>query len=319
MKLPLRKLGNSDIEVSALGMGTWQFSGGQGFVGSYWQALDHATTTDIVEAAVKGGINWFDTAQAYGNGESERNLAKALKAANLSPDDVHIATKWWPVLKTANNLKATIDDRLACLDGYPIAHHIVHQPLSISSIEKQMHAMADLLDAGKIQSVGVSNFSAKAMKKAHDTLVSRGYCLAANQYRYSMLTRAIEKNGILDIAKENNISIIAWSPLEQGILTGRFHIDKTIPSTVSWQRKGLIKSQKKLIEKTRPLIQEMLKLAEKYDATIPQVALNYVIHVHGDTIVAIPGASKVSQVEQNIGALSFQLTQDEIDQLTSLC
>ena len=103
--LPLRKLGQTDIEISALGLGTWQFSGGKGLIGGYWEALDPDTTRDIVDTAVKGGINWFDTAQAYGAGESERNLSKALQAAAINSDDIHIATKWWPVLKTAGNLK----------------------------------------------------------------------------------------------------------------------------------------------------------------------------------------------------------------------
>jgi aryl-alcohol dehydrogenase-like predicted oxidoreductase len=316
--LPLRKLGKTDIEISALGLGTWQFSGGKGLVGGYWQALDDETTKNIVQTAITGGINWFDTAQAYGNGESERNLAKALHANNVSKDAVHIATKWWPVLKTANDLKTTINDRLNCLNGYPIAHHIIHQPLSISSIDAQMHAMADLMDAGKIRSIGVSNFSAKAMRKSHAILQSRGYVLAANQYRFSMLSRNIETNGILDAAKELGISIIAWSPLEQGILTGRFHQQQALPDTLSFARKHLIKSQRKLIVRTQPLIDRMSTLAESYGASISQVALNYLIHVHDDTVVAIPGASKVTQVEKNLGALSFQLKQNEIEELTAL-
>jgi len=314
--LALRKLGQTDIEISALGLGTWQFSGGKGFIGGYWEALDADTTKQIVEAAVKGGINWFDTAQSYGFGESERNLSKALQAAGISSDDVKIATKWWPIFKTAANLKDTIDERLQCLDPYPIAHHIVHQPFSISSVEKQMNGMADLMDAGKIKSVGVSNFSAKAMRKAHQVLQGRGYGLAANQCRYSMTTRSIEKNGIMDVAKEFGITIIAWSPLEQGLLTGRFHEMGEIPSSIGWMRKGMM--QQTGLAKTQPLIDKMKNLAEKYQASVSQVALNYTVNVHGDTVVAIPGASKVSQVEQNIGALQFKLSDDEINELSSL-
>ena len=312
----LRQLGRSGIEISALGLGAWQFSGGKGLVGGYWQGLDEQTTCDIVRAAVAGGINWFDTAQAYGGGESERNLARALQAAGIDSAEVHIATKWWPVLKTAKNLTDTIDERLACLAPYPIAHHIVHQPFSVSSVEKQMHAMADLVDAGKIGSVGVSNFSARAMRKAHQVLSNRGHCLAANQVRYSMVTRGIERNGVLDAAKELGITIIAWSPLEQGLLTGRFHDQGAVPKSVGWMRRGLIRQTG--LEKTRPLIDRMRELAEGYQATVAQVALNYTVNVHGDTIVAIPGASKVSQVEQNLGALSFELTRDEIDELSAL-
>ena len=314
--IPLRKLGQTDIEVSALGLGTWQFSGGKGFIGGYWDALDHQTTTNIVKAAVDGGINWFDTAQAYGFGESERNLSKALIEADINADDIHIATKWWPILKPASNLKATINERLECLGQYPIAHHIVHQPFSISSVEKQMHAMADLMDENKIRSVGISNFSAKAMRKAHTTLQGRGYKLAANQVRYSMVTRNIENNDILAAAKELGITLIAWSPLEQGILTGRFHELGEIPKSIGFARRGMM-SQSGL-EKTRPLINAMQELCDKYDATVAQIALNYTITAHGDTIITIPGASKVSQVEQNVKALQFKLDESDIEGLRKI-
>jgi aryl-alcohol dehydrogenase-like predicted oxidoreductase len=314
--LPLRKLGQTDIEISALGLGAWQFSGGKGLVGGYWQALDPDTTRDIVRAAYEGGINWFDTAQAYGGGESERNLSTALQAAGIDSKDIHIATKWWPVMKTADNLKDTIDERLECLSPYPIAHHIVHQPFSVSSVDKQMHAMADLMDAGKIQSVGVSNFSAGAMRRSHEILQSRGYGLAANQVRYSMVTRGIERNGVLDAAQELGITLIAWSPLEQGLLTGRFHEQGQVPKSVGWMRRGQIRTTG--LKKTRPQIEKMKTLGEKYGASVAQVALNYTINVHGDTVVAIPGASKAAQVEQNLGALQFKLTQAELDELSSL-
>ncbi|CAA0094506.1 putative oxidoreductase [BD1-7 clade bacterium] len=317
MQLPLRQFGQTDMKISALGLGTWQFSGGKGMVGGYWDALDEVTSREIVNCAVNGGINWFDTAQVYGGGESERNLSKALTSAGIAKEDVHIATKWWPVMKTAGNLKSTIDDRIDCLAPFPIAHHIVHQPFSISSVAQQMHAMADLMDAGKIQSVGVSNFSAKAMRKAHQVLQARGYALTANQVRYSMVTRNIETNGVLDAAKELGITIIAWSPLEQGLLTGRFHREGGIPASMNFMRKGMLKSTG--LQKTRSLIDAMQALTQKYDATIAQIALNYTVNVHGDTVVAIPGASKVSQVEQNLGALRFRLDDDDIQALTALC
>ena len=312
-----RTLGQTDIKISALGLGAWQFSGGKGLVGGYWQALDADTTRAIVKTAVDGGINWFDTAQAYGGGESERNLSRALHEVGIGSEQVRIATKWWPILKTANNLRDTIDDRLACLGGFPIAHHIVHQPFSVSSVDRQMNTMADLLDQGKIQSVGISNFSAKAMRQCHEVLLRRGYGLAANQYRYSMLHRNIERNGILEAAKELGITIIAWSPLEQGLLTGRFHDDGNMPSSISWARRQMLRGNR--VEKTRPLIDRMREIGQNYGASVAQIALNYLIHAQGDTIVAIPGASKVAQVEQHVGALQFALTREEIDELSALC
>lgn len=311
----LRPLGRSGIQLSPVGLGTWQFSGGKGLVGGYWKALDQATTCAIVKQAIEGGINWFDTAEAYGRGESECNLSNALKTLNIAPGQVHIATKWWPVLRTAKHLKTSITQRQQCLGGYPIAHYIVHQPLSLSGIDKQMHTMADLMDAGKIQSVGVSNFSAKAMRKSHEVLKSRGYCLAANQCRYSLAHRNIERNDILSCAKELGISIIAWSPLDQGLLAGRFHEAKKT------ERLGFLRRQTltdKRLRQTAELVEALHVLAQKYQVTASQIALNYLIHRHGKTVFVIPGASKPSQLEQNVGAMSFQLSEAESNDLAAI-
>lgn len=311
----MRKLGNTDIQISALGLGTWQFSNGGNFVGGYWDALPADRMRDIVAAALASGINWFDTAQMYGNGASERNLARALKDAGKQPGDAVIATKWWPVLKTANNLRATMDERLACLEGFAVDLHQVHQPLSISSVEKQMHAMADLLDAGKIRSAGISNFSAKAMARADDVLRARGYSLASNQVRYNLLARQIERNGILQAAKERGITIIAWSPLEQGMLSGRFHREPERMAQLPWMRRQALALQKSRISKSLPLIEALERIAQAHNASCTQVALSWLIHSHGDTVVAIPGASSVAQVEQNAGAMALQLSDTERNEL----
>jgi aryl-alcohol dehydrogenase-like predicted oxidoreductase len=311
----MRKLGNTDISISALGLGTWQFSNGGNFVGGYWSALAPELMRDIVAAAIDNGINWFDTAQMYGNGTSEQNLARALKAAGKKPGDVVIASKWWPVLKTANNLLDTIDERLACLEGFPLDLHQVHQPLSISSVAAQMHAMADLLEAGKIRSIGISNFTAKAMCTADDVLRSRGHSLASNQVRYNLMARQIEKNGILAEAKARGITIIAWSPLEQGMLSGRFHRDVSSMNTLPWMRKNALRFQKGRIEKSRPLIETLERIAAQHNASTTQVALSWLINAHGDTVVAIPGASSVAQVKQNAGALTLVLTAAELQDI----
>jgi len=127
-----------------------------------------------VRAALEGGINWFDTAELYGKGVSEASLAMALKAAGKSDAEVVVATKWWPLLRTAGNIPRTIQDRLRFLDGYSISLYMVHQPFSFSSPEAEMDAMADLVVAGKIRSVGVSNFNAERMRRAYHQLKQRG-------------------------------------------------------------------------------------------------------------------------------------------------
>ena len=220
-----RRLGRGPLEVSPIGLGCWQFSGGRSFAGAFWGALAPDTMDAIVRAALDGGVDWFDTAEIYGNGRSERALAHALAAAGRRDGDVTVATKWWPVLRTARSIGATFAQRERALDGFTVGLHQVHQPFSFSSVEAQMDAMAALVAAGRVRAVGVSNFSAAWMRRAHARLARHGIALATNQVRYSLARRTIERDGTLAAARELGVSIIAYSPLAQGLLSGRFHAD----------------------------------------------------------------------------------------------
>ena len=147
-----------------------EFAGGGGLLGVAFPSISQEVKNATVQAALEGGINWFDTAELYGLGVSEASLATALKAAGKQDGDVVVATKWWPLLRTAGNIPSTIGNRLRFLDGYSIGLYMVHQPISLSSPEAEMEAMADLVEAGKIRSVGVSNYSPKRMRRAHRQL-----------------------------------------------------------------------------------------------------------------------------------------------------
>ena len=223
--LTKRRLGKSEIEITPIGLGTWQFSKGKGFVGGFWKDLDDDATRSVVKAALDGGIDWFDTAEIYGHGSSERGLAAALAAIGVAPGTVMVTTKWWPYFKTARNIASTIDERLECLSPYPIDLYQIHQRFGVANVARQIDAMADLVEAGKIKSVGVSNFSALEMEVAQAALAKRGLPLVSNQVRISLLDRSIERNGVLEAARRLGVTLIAYSPLAQGILTGRFHDD----------------------------------------------------------------------------------------------
>ncbi len=312
-----RLLGSSDLFLSPIGLGCWQFSQGVGLIGRYWPKLDSQIITDMVQASLQGGINWFDTAEIYGNGASENALAKALIELDVTEDDALIATKWWPLFRTAANIAKSFDQRQVALAGRRIDLYQIHQPFSWSSVRKQMSEMAKLVERGLIRNVGVSNFSAKSMREADYVLREHGMRLVSNQVKYSLLDRTIERNGVLQTALELGISIIAYSPLEQGILSGKFHLEDESP-TITGPRKWMKKFRVKGLEKSLPLIDLLGHLSQKYEATPSQIALNWLIHSQGDAVFAIPGASKLEHVSDNIGTMRFQLTPGELQSLGDL-
>jgi aryl-alcohol dehydrogenase-like predicted oxidoreductase len=312
MAMQRRSLGKTEIEVTPIGLGVMQFAGGKGIFRMMFNDLSQGKMNAIVKAALDGGINWFDTAELYGRGRSERGLANGLKDAGVKDDEVVVATKWSPMLRTAGNIPRTIGQRIKYLGGYSIDLFMVHQPWGFSSPEAEMNAMADLLLAGKIRSVGVSNFNAEQMRRAHDALEKRGIPLAVNQMQYSLLHRNIETDGVLDVAKELGVTIVAWSPLAQGILSGRFHKDPARLKNTPFARRMMMRRE---LERTQPLIAVLEDISMNYDATPAQVALNWLIHFQGDRVVAIPGASKVEQAEQSAAAMNFVLSGEDMDRL----
>jgi len=307
-----RRLGRTEIEITPIGLGTWQFSEAQSIHRFIWSRIEPKVTEEIVAAALAGGINWFDTAEAYGAGRSERALARALSAAGRRAGDVVIATKWQPVLRRAGSIRRTIDQRLSNLSPFGIDLHQVHNPASFSSVEAEMDAMAALVLQGKIRAIGVSNFSAERMRRAHVALARHGIPLASNQVKYSLLDRRIEGNGVLDAAKELGVTIIAYSPLEMGLLTGKFHRD---PGLLKNRPIGRRFSLRRKIERSRPLVEALEEIAAGHGVTPAQVALNWLVNAHGDAVVAIPGASKPAHAQESAGAMKFRLSDEELSRL----
>ncbi|WP_090798948.1 aldo/keto reductase [Paenibacillus sp. GP183] len=317
-KRTLRAFGATGLRLSPLGLGCWQFSKGRGLVGGFWPDLSESAILEIVRISLEGGINWFDTAEVYGGGQSEQMLAAALDKLGPAAADVYIATKWWPAMRTAANIARTIDERLRCLGGRSIALYQVHQPFSLSSVRSEMTAMAELVQKGHIANVGVSNYSARQMRDADRALRDYGLRLASNQVKYSMLDRRIERNGILETAQELGIAIIAYSPLEQGILSGKFHKQPELVRSIKGPRKWMSGFRAEGLHRTQPLIEALDRLAERYAASPTQIALNWLIHAHGDNVFAIPGASKPHHAEENVKAMCFRLSDSEIGELSDI-
>ena len=311
----MRSLGKTDIQVSPIGLGVMDFSGGGGWIGRAFPIIPQEEKTAIVKAALEGGINWFDTAELYGKGVSERSLSNALKALGKSDGEVVIGTKWFPLFRTARNIPRTIQERIKYLDGYSIDLYMVHQPIGFSSPEAEMDAMANLVEAGKIRSVGVSNFNPERMRRAHKALAKRELPLAVNQIHYSLLHREIETDGTLETAKELGVTIVAYSPLAWGLLSGKYHKN---PDLLQSKRFFYRRRIQRYLESSRPLINALSEIAEKHNATPSQVALNWLVNFNGETVVAIPGAKKAHQSEESAGALHFKLSKDEMEQIDEL-
>lgn len=329
------RLGMSDLEVTPVGLGCWQFSRSRGLAGSYWPAIPQQTVQEIVNASLEGGINWFDTAEVYGNGASEEALSEALQTLRVPRERYLVADKWFPAFRWAGSIHKTFPAREQALQGISIDLHQIHQPFSFSSVERQAAEMGRLVREGRVRAVGVSNFNEKKMRRAHTRLTQEGVPLATNQMRYSLLDREIERNGVLDAARELGVTIIAYSPLAQGILTGKFHGEEDIRQRKS-PRKWMKRFKPQGLEATRTLVEELQAIASgrtrddgegdtvtakvtaqvtAAQVTAAQVALAWVTQRHGESVVAIPGATSVNQARSNAAALRIRLAPEELDRL----
>lgn len=313
-----RELGRTGINVSPIGLGTMQFSG-TGMVSAFFPPLPQPQADEIVKTALEGGITWFDTAEMYGSGHSERRLSGGLTHAGVKPGDVTLATKWAPVGRRARTIGQTIEDRLSALHPFPVDLHQIHLGFgSLSPVRTQVRAMARLVQDGQIRAVGVSNFTARQMETAHATLADYGIPLATNQVQISLLHRRIETNGVLETARRLGVTLIAYSPLRSGMLTGKFHEDRGLVASMPRARRLLNGFSERRLDRTAPLIEALREIADAHSATVSQVALAWLTTHYGDAVVAIPGASKPHHAAEAAGAMKVTLEREETERLAAV-
>jgi aryl-alcohol dehydrogenase-like predicted oxidoreductase len=287
--------------VSRIGLGTWQFGSREW---GYGDSYASGPARDIVRRARAMGVTLFDTAEIYGFGKSERILGEALGDER---GEVAVASKVFPVAPFPAVIKQrerASAQRLG-LDRIPL--YQIHQPNPVVPDSVIMPGMRDLLDSGKIGAAGVSNYSLARWKKADAAL---GRSVISNQVRFS-LARAGALKELVPFAERENRIVIAWSPLAQGLLGGKYGLDN---------RPGGIRATNALfstenLRRIEPLLQTLRDVAAEVNAKPAQVALAWLISLPG--VVAIPGASSVEQLEFNVAAADIELRPDARDALTA--
>ncbi|WP_414543011.1 aldo/keto reductase [Nostoc sp. CCY0012] len=305
-------LGKNGPAVTPLCIGTWAW--GDKLFWSYGDGYGPEQLQAAFTAALEAGVTFFDTAEVYGLGLSEKLLGQFMQKAQKP---IQLATKFGPLpwRFTGQSVSDALTDSLNRLQVESIELYQVHWPFAFFlSQETLLNTLADEVKRGRIAAVGVSNYSATQMREAHQILAARGVPLAVNQVRYSLLTRQIESNGIFATARELGVTILAYSPLAQGLLTGKYTPDST--ETPSGARKIDPKFSKEGLQKISPVISLLNSLGEKYTRTPAQVALNWLI-AQGN-VIPIAGVKTAQHVQQNAGSLGWRLSDDEINQLEQI-
>ena len=300
------------VSFPPLGIGTWSW--GDRLFWGYGSDYGEQEVEQAFKAAVDNGATFFDTAEVYGLGESEKLIGRFLKKSDRS---CQIATKYFPLPWRFNSqaVADALSDSLKRLQVERVDLYQVHMPVSFfMSQDTLMEALASEVKRGRILSVGVSNYSATQMQEAHDLLAKYDVPLAVNQVRYSLLTRKIEQNGILELARELGITILAYSPLDQGLLTGKYTPDNT--EIVQGARKLDPKFSASGLSKIEPVISKLKQLGEKYQKSPVQVALNWL--VVQENVIPIPGAKNPRQAAENAGAIGWELSTEDAQELGSI-
>jgi len=305
------QLGKSGLQVPRMGMGVMTWGDAKGLARlhpaktAYGGAEGLEEEKRALEVSLEAGIDLFDTAAFYSGGASERRLGELTRGKT-----VLIATKFPGGFSfKTENLPKELEANLARLGRDSIDLYQHHFPAKNVSIPKLMDLLADAVEAGKVKTVGVSNYSAEQMREAHAALAKRGIPLASNQVEYSLLHRQPESNGVLGACRELEITLIAYTPLAGGALTGKYSATRR----ASGLRRFMPNFSRKTMEALQPVIDLLRQIGEGYSKTPSQVALRWLIE--NPIVLPIPGAKNSKQATENAGALSFALTPEEVEAL----
>lgn len=320
-----RKLGNSELEVSAITFGAWAAGGWM------WGSTDRKEAVEAIKASHDVGVTSIDTAPIYGQGTSEEIVGEAIKG--FSRDKVQILTKFgmrWD-LEKGDFAMNSYDNNGNAIEVYKYAGkdsiiyeceqslkrlgtdyidlYQIHWPDSTTPIYETFEAVSKLIEQGKVRFAGVCNYTASQMQQAE-----RALPLVSNQIPFSMVNRTIESETV-PYCIEHNKSVLAYSPLERGLLTGKIHAG--YPFKHGDHRADLPHFQPQFVEKTNAFLDKIKPIAEKHNASLGQLVLRWTIERPGITI-ALAGARNAEQAVQNANAIDIKLSSEELKTIDDL-
>ncbi len=293
-----------DTPIAPLGVGTWAWGDRSTWgMGGYDDSLTEAAIAEAWEASIDAGLALFDTAEVYGKGESERIIGRLLAQDPSRRGSVVLATKFMPMPQKLNVKQAMRDALEASIERLGVEHvdlYQIHGPVSLRSKAALAEALASLVDAGLTKAVGVSNYSIREMTKIHGELAKRDVPLASNQIEYSLLRRSPESGGLLAACQRLGVVLLAYSPIGQGRLTGKYSASNPPPGKRGFSDHPM--------EQVDEVVAVVRRIGEAHHRTPAQVSLRWLIEKGA---VPIPGAKNADQAKQNAGALGWSLTADE--------
>jgi aryl-alcohol dehydrogenase-like predicted oxidoreductase len=302
-------LSGSDVSIPLLGVGTWAWGDRSTWgMGGYDATLTPDTIREAWDASIDAGVTLFDTAEVYGKGESEQMIGAMLADDPHRAASVTVATKFMPSPWKVQVREALLKSLRASLRrlGLPAVDlYQIHGPISLRSHAALADALAAAHQAGLVKAVGVSNYSAKETRSMAGALQSRGMRLATNQIEFSLLRRAPETSGLLAACKELGVLPLAYSPIGQGRLTGKYSAANPPPGKRTFSNHPMA-----VVDN---VVTELRRIGDKHGGKVPsQVALNWVM---AKGAVPIPGAKNRHQAEENAGALGWTLDTEDLARL----
>jgi aryl-alcohol dehydrogenase-like predicted oxidoreductase len=310
-----KKLGWTDLEITRIGMGTYALGGGDWQYG--WGAQDDADSIAAIKRAIELGINWIDVAPAYGLGHAETITGQVLRDIS---DKIIVATKCglsWDENGAINmtlggsTIRQEVEDSLRRLNLEVIDLFQIHWPIPDEGIESAWTVIGEMVKEGKIRYAGVSNFKLEQLKRAQAI-----HPIASLQPPYSMVERGIE-NGILDYCSQNNIGVIVYSPMESGLLTGKFTAEHMASLPDNDWRKTAHQFTEPEFSLNLKLVEGLRPIAERHGKSLPELAIAWTL-ARSEITAAIVGARRPSQIEGTIAAADWQLSSEDLKDIHDL-